>query len=250
MPSWQAFWAAQFHARAQVWSWSSGSVDRIDAPVDASWSAFTVSGSSSAKPRQIHEGMTPPWPLAPGSVPCEMARAQKGKAPVVVRTTGAPFEVNLISAVDARGALRFMVNESAFNAEAFIEFLRRLIVDEHPAHTAKNVKQFVAEHADLLELCYVPCCPPELNPDERAGNHIKHHTAGEMTINGPQQLKMAMPSALRRLVRMPHIVRAIFEDPGVAVCRVLTYGNVSMSKMRKARTGPLAFCCFGANCVQ
>lgn len=103
----------------------------------------------------------------------------------------------------------------------FIEFLRRLIagrqkpvfliVDEHPTHTAKKVKQFVAEHSDLLELHYVPDYSPESNPDEQAGNHVKPHTGGKMAINGPQQLKMAVLSGLRRRARMPHIVRAFFE---------------------------------------
>jgi len=148
--------------------------------------------------------------------------AQKGKTPVV-RTTGARFKVNMISAVDARGALRFMVSEQAFNGEVFIEFLRRLIagrqkpvfliVDGHPAHKAKKVKQFIAEHAALLELYYLPGYSPQLNPDEQVWNHVKHHTVGKMAITGPQQLKMAVQSALRRLARMPHIVRSFFEAP-------------------------------------
>lgn len=148
--------------------------------------------------------------------------APKGKTPVV-RTTGARFKVNMISAIDARGSLRFMVSEKAFNGEVFIEFLRRLIagrskpvfliVDGHPAHKAKKVKQFVEEHSHLLELYYLPGYSPELNPDEQVWNHVKHHTVGKMVIKGPDQLKMAVQSALRRLARMPRILRSFFDAP-------------------------------------
>jgi transposase len=148
--------------------------------------------------------------------------AQKGKTPVV-EATGARFKVNMISAVDARGSLRFMVIEGTFNADRFIEFLRRLIagrekpvfliVDGHPAHKAKKVKQFVAEHAKLLELYYLPGYSPELNPDEQVWNYVKNHTVGKMAIKGPQQLKKAVQSTLRRLARMPHLVRSFFNAP-------------------------------------
>jgi len=148
--------------------------------------------------------------------------AQKGKTPVV-RTTGARFKVNMISAVDARGSLRFMVTEQSFNAERFIEFLRRLIagrrepvfliVDGHPVHKAKKVKQFVEQHSEMLELYYLPGYSPELNPDEQVWNHVKNHTVGKMAIKGPAQLKMAVQTALRRLARMPHIVRGFFKAP-------------------------------------
>ena len=52
--------------------------------------------------------------------------APVGKTPVV-ETTGARFSVNMISAVSAKGLLRFMTFTGKMNADNFIEFLRRLI---------------------------------------------------------------------------------------------------------------------------
>ncbi len=79
---------------------------------------------------------------------------KKGETPVV-SSTGARYRMSLISAVTARGHMRFMIKEKGgVNADVFIEFLRRLlvgaknkiflIVDRGPAHVAKKTKSFVA----------------------------------------------------------------------------------------------------------
>ena len=75
-----------------------------------------------------------------------------GETPVVQRT-GARFKVNVISAVSPRGQLRFMCQEGRLTASVFIEFLTRLlanehapvflIVDGHPVHRSAAVKRFV-----------------------------------------------------------------------------------------------------------
>ena len=78
---------------------------------------------------------------------------KKGETPVV-QATGARYGMSLISAVTARGHMRFMIKEKGgVNADVFIEFLKRLmvgaahpiflIVDRGPAHRAKKTKAFV-----------------------------------------------------------------------------------------------------------
>ena len=59
------------------------------------------------------------------------------------------------------------------NAGVFIDFLKRmllctdrkvfLIVDGHPTHKAKKVKEFVDCVSDRLELFFLPPYSPELN---------------------------------------------------------------------------------------
>jgi hypothetical protein len=49
-----------------------------------------------------------------------------GQTPVV-RTTGKRFGCNMISAVSAKGELRFMITRGCVNADVFITFLRRLL---------------------------------------------------------------------------------------------------------------------------
>lgn len=143
----------------------------------------------------------------------------KGQTPIV-KTTGARFKVNMISAISSKGILRFMVTESGLTAPLFIEFLARLlkgqenpiylIVDGHPVHKAKMVKEFVKAQNGLLELHYLPGYSPELNPDELVWNHVKRHTVGRKTVTGPDQLKTIVRTALRRLAKLPKIVKGFF----------------------------------------
>src|SRR3954462_16033381 len=83
-----------------------------------------------------------------------------GRTPVV-RATGARFSVNMLSAVSAQGALRFMIHEGTVNAAVFIDFCKRLlrdrpgpvylVVDGHPAHRARATIEFVASTAGRLK---------------------------------------------------------------------------------------------------
>src|SRR5246500_2321736 len=91
---------------------------------------------------------------------------KKGETPIV-ESTGARYGMSLISAVTARGHMRFMIKEKGgVNAEVFIEFLKRLmvgaknkiflIVDRGSAHTAKKTKEFVASLGGALQLFFLP----------------------------------------------------------------------------------------------
>jgi transposase len=146
--------------------------------------------------------------------------APKGNTPIVT-TTGARFSINMISAISAKGKLRFMVTEKNLKVDIFIAFLKRLmigeikpvflIVDGHPVHKAKKVKEFIRSTKGKIELFYLPGYSPELNPDEYVWNHVKHHTVGKMYITGPDQLKKLVISALHRLAHVPGLLIAFFK---------------------------------------
>src|SRR3954463_7281394 len=111
--------------------------------------------------------------------------APVAKTPAV-RTTGARFGLNLISAISAQGALRFSVLTGTLTAAGFIAFLKRLvhdaehngsnpvfcIVDNHPAHRAKAVDRYVASTGGALRLYRLPAQHPALravhHPNPRA----------------------------------------------------------------------------------
>jgi hypothetical protein len=102
--------------------------------------------------------------------------AAKGQTPVV-RTTGARYRYNMISAVAPKGDLRFMLTKKTVTAPVFVEFLKRLmqgmkrrvflIVDGHPVHRSVKVQQYVASTKGRLQLFFLPPDSPELNPDEQ-----------------------------------------------------------------------------------
>jgi transposase len=147
--------------------------------------------------------------------------APRGKTPVVP-TTGARFRLNLVSAVSPRGDMRFMTVNGRMNAGKFIEFLQRLmkganrpvflIVDGHPTHRAVKVKKFVASTEGKLRLFFLPPYSPELNPDESVWNYVKNHHVGKAMISGPDQFRPLVLGTLRRLQKMPALVRSFFEQ--------------------------------------
>ena len=117
----------------------------------------------------------------------------RGQTPVVP-TTGQRFGLNLISAVSARGGLRFMVVKGTLNGSRYVQFLKRLmhnasrpvflIVDGHPVHKSRAVRAYVAATEGKLRLFYLPPYSPELNPDEQVWNHVKHHGVGRAVWEG------------------------------------------------------------------
>lgn len=132
----------------------------------------------------------------------------EGHAPVV-KTTGARFGFNMISAVNANGQCRCMIIERRVTAVVFCEFLRRLlqgmtrkivlIVDGHPTHKAKRVQRFVAAQARGLELCVLPPYSPDLNPDELAWAHVEGETGLRRTpdkdgVESPRLWHPAQPA--------------------------------------------------------
>lgn len=148
--------------------------------------------------------------------------AVRGQTPIVA-TTGARFGCNLISAVSPRGAMRFMLIEDKFNTAVFIDFLKRLvhnwpraiflIVDGHPVHKSVAVNKFVASTQGRLQLFSLPPYSPELNPDEQVWNHLKNQGIGKQPITGPDQMKGLVFSHLRKIQKLPSLIRAFFGMP-------------------------------------
>src|ERR671928_2058249 len=155
--------------------------------------------------------------------------APVGQTPTV-RATGARFGLNMISAISARGALRFSVFTGTFTAAGFIAFLHRLlhdaahagagpvfvIVDGHPAHRARAVDDFVGSTDGALRLYRLPAYSPQLNPDEWVWNNVKADGVAPAAPKGPEQMKAVVTARLRRLQRLPHIIRGFFGDPELA----------------------------------
>ncbi len=147
--------------------------------------------------------------------------APRGKTPVV-SSTGARFGFNMISAVSSQGSLRFMVVEGKVGAAKFIEFLKRLIhgvdhpvflvVDGHPSHKAKMVKQYVASLEGRLELFILPGYSPELNPDEQVWNNLKN-TLGRVRHETKDKMKRMAINHLRKLQKSPELVMSFFRVP-------------------------------------
>src|SRR3954453_17524029 len=155
--------------------------------------------------------------------------ARVGGTPTVT-VNGARFGLNMISAISAQGALRFSVLAGTLTAAGFINFLKRLlhdaqrtsagpvfcIVDNPPVHRAKAVDRYVDSTDGALRLYRLPAYSPQLNPDEWVWKNVKHDGVAPAAPNGPEQMKSVVTSRLRRLQRLPQIVRGFFGDPELA----------------------------------
>lgn len=150
--------------------------------------------------------------------------APVGRTPVVANT-GARYSINMLSAVSAQGALRFMLHDGTVNAAVFIEFCKRLlndapgpvflVVDGHPSHRAKAVTTFVTSTDGRLRLFFLPGYSPQLNPDEWVWKNVKHDRIGKTGVTSKDDLKTKATGALRRLQKLPALVRGFFRDPNL-----------------------------------
>jgi len=81
----------------------------------------------------------------------------------------------MIAAISNTGTLRFQIFQESFTGPVFLDFCKRLvtdakgrkvilILDGHPAHRARLVKDWIAERPELIEL---PVTVEELKDDVR-----------------------------------------------------------------------------------
>lgn len=140
----------------------------------------------------------------------------KGKTPVVKRT-GKRFSCNMISAISNYGTLRFMIFRKSFHANILISFLRRLIhnskrkvfliLDQHPVHKSKKVKEWLRHHLDRIEIFYLPGYCPELNPDELLNHDVKSQALSRKRPECQDEMVECMISHLRMRQKQPHIIK-------------------------------------------
>ena len=149
-----------------------------------------------------------------------------GQTPVT-HGTGKRFKANMIAAISNAGTLRFRVFDERFTGPVFLDFLRRLIrdnrgrkvmliLDGHPAHRARVVRDYVAAHRDEIELHFLPGYSPELNPAECLNQDVKTNALGRRRPLDVHQLKADVRRFLRSCQRRPAKVARYFHERHVA----------------------------------
>lgn len=148
-----------------------------------------------------------------------------GETPVV-RATGARFNLNVLSAISAKGRLRFMVVEGRVAADQVCTFLRRLmhgarkpvflILDGHPMHKARKVRDCVQEFEGKLQVFFLPPYSPELNPDELVWQDLKNNGIGRRSLSSKKELHQQVTNHMTALQGLPRKIRAFFQKPSTA----------------------------------
>ena len=139
----------------------------------------------------------------------------------VIRVNNKRHGLSVISTVTNKGQMRWRIFDGALNMNILIDFLRRLIkgaskklfliLDNLRVHHAKPVKAWLAEHADAIEVFYLPSYSPELNPDEMANADIKQAVTTLAPARTKLQLVKATARHLRSVQRQPERIRKHFE---------------------------------------
>lgn len=150
--------------------------------------------------------------------------APAGKTPEI-RVMNRREGLSVMSTVTNRGKVRWKVFEGAMNAGILIDFMKRLIkdasakkvfliLDNLKVHHAKPVKEWLAEHAERIEVFYLPSYSPELNPDEMLNADLKAAVTSKAPARAKGDLKKATVSHLRRLQKLPgRVMRYFHHDP-------------------------------------
>lgn len=148
--------------------------------------------------------------------------APAGQTPVT-RGTGKRFGANMIAAISNTGTLRFRVFDGRFSGPLFLDFIKRLvrdnqgrkimlIVDGHPAHRARVVRDWVAAHPELIELHFLPGYSPELNPAECLNQDVKTNALGKRRPLDVTELKADIRRFLHSRQRRPAKVARYFHE--------------------------------------
>ena len=149
--------------------------------------------------------------------------------PPVLKTSGQRQSLNVISAVNARGAFWAATYTGKLDAEAFVMFLQNflrgrpgkvfLVVDGHPAHKANAVKTYVHSLRGRLELHFLPPYAPDLNPDEFVWSYMKQNGVSKKPLKQNESLRKRVEEDLIAIHQDRKLVRSFFCADSVAYAK-------------------------------
>jgi len=155
--------------------------------------------------------------------------APKGQTPTT-SGTGQRFGANVLSAITNRGHMAFMVFKVAFTTVVFLRFLRRLakearrkvflIVDGHPVHRSRAVREWLGRNAERMEVFFLPGYSPDLNPDEMLNQDVKTNAVGKRRPRSRLQMMRTVRGYLDCRRRNPELVRRYFHEESVRYAAV------------------------------
>ena len=151
----------------------------------------------------------------------------KGYAPIgctpIVRVESKKIKINMLSAVSARGKLRFLLYKDNMSPDKLIDFMRRLvkdttrkvflILDNLRTHHSKIVRAWLEKHKEEIEVFFLPPYAPEYNPDELLNAHLKKVLSKRTTPRSEEELERNVRSHLKKVQMNPGKVQSFFHAP-------------------------------------
>lgn len=177
--------------------------------------------------RAAREGAEIPWCDETGAAADE--QPHKGYArlghPAWVEVPGPHIRMDQIATITNEGAVHFLTYKETMTAALFLRFLEKLlsettrkvflIADRLPAHEAQAVADWIAAHADRIELFWLPKYAPELNADEYLNKDLKGSIGAEGLPRSEGDLRSRIEWFMSQLLHLPERVRNYFRHPYV-----------------------------------
>jgi len=145
--------------------------------------------------------------------------------PAWIEVPGPHIRMNLVATITDEGEVHFLAYKESMTAALFVTFLERLlsettrkvllILDRLPAHEALEVADWVAEHADRIELFWLPKYAPELNAEEYLNNDLKGAINAAGLPGSRGELRSRIAWFMSQLLQLPERVRSYFRHPCV-----------------------------------
>jgi transposase len=151
--------------------------------------------------------------------------APKGKPPTILVESKLE-RINMISAINNYGTLRFSLFSGSMNQQRFIKFLKGLvsdakrkvflITDNLKVHHGKIVAEWLTKNRSKIELFFIPPYSPELNPVEYLNHSLKRDVHGGMQPRKKAYIERKANKFMKGLQNDPTKVIAFFHHINVA----------------------------------
>lgn len=177
--------------------------------------------------RAAREGAEVHWCDETGAAADEQPRkgyARRGE-PARLEVPRPHIRMNLVATITNEGKVHHLTYKKTMTGTLFLAFLKKLlretkrkvflILDRLPAHDSRAVADWVEEHAERIELFWLPKYAPELNADEYLNNDLKGAINAEDLPESKWELRSHMEQFMGMLRRLPEHVQNYFQHPCV-----------------------------------
>lgn len=136
------------------------------------------------------------------------------------RVTGKRGGISAMSAIASRGQLIFRLHEKRIASEEVIDFLAQMLrhhpkrhlviaMDHAPPHVSKKTTAYINSQP-RLHVFHLPKYSPDLNPDEKVWNHLKHQELKSHQAKTTAELKSLTEQKLTEMSKNPRLLEGIF----------------------------------------
>src|SRR5262249_20403912 len=145
--------------------------------------------------------------------------------PAWIEVPGPHIRMNQVATITNEGEVHFLTYKESMTGARFVPFLEKLLsettrkvflsLDRLPAHETQGAADWVAAHAERIELFWLPRYAPELNAEEYLNNDLKGAINAAGLPGSRGELRSRMERFMSELFQLPERVRNYFQHPCV-----------------------------------